>query len=65
LKSITLIAAARAKIFVSTVFPGRVMRKVKSIYARRQISPVKKRTPMKNPFTSLTGIVDSEASDEG
>ena len=41
------------------------MRKVKSIYARRQISPVKKRTPMKNPFTSLTGIVDSEASDEG
>ncbi|WAR03237.1 hypothetical protein MAR_009795 [Mya arenaria] len=42
---------------------GRVMRKVKSIYARRQISSVKSRTPMKNPFKGLSDIVDSEVSD--
>ncbi|KAL4223900.1 HIRA-interacting protein 3 [Mactra antiquata] len=43
---------------------GRVMRKVRSIYARRTISPVKPvKSPMKNPFTGLQDIVDSEGTE--
>jgi len=39
------------------------MRKVKSIYARREISPQKPaKSPMKNPFKGLGDIVDSEGS---
>ncbi|XP_053375660.1 nucleolar protein dao-5-like isoform X1 [Mercenaria mercenaria] len=45
---------------------GRVMRKVKSIWARRTISPVKPaKSATGNPFAGLEDIVDSEGTESG